>query len=284
MADTNITNLVASAFIPEIWSREIKRATENKLVMAKLVKRFDADVKEKGDTIHVPNLSNITATYKVANTDVAQSATTETTTDISINKHGVARVDVEDIVKAQSQADLLKEYTSKLGYAIGKLVDDDLMALYSGLSQTVGATSNNVGLSKSFILGAIRMLDSANAPLDDRHWVVEAYGRQDLLGMDDFTKYDSVGRGGSDNPIVSGNLGNIFGIEVHFTEQVPAVTNLVHSMMFHREALALAMQKSIRVQTDYEAKRLATVLVADVLYGVAEYRDTFAVDIRYGKI
>jgi len=283
MADTNITVGVAGAFIPEIWSNEIKRAVENKLVMAKLVKRFDADVKQKGDTIHVPNLSNITATYKQANTEAPQSATTESTTDISIDKHGVARVDIEDIASVQAQANLLKEYTQKLGYAIGKLVDDDLMALYSGLSQTVGATTNNVGLAKTFITGAIQKLEAAGAPLDDLHWVVESYGHQDLFEMDDFVRYDAIGSGGSENPLVGGKIGTIYGVRVHFTEQVPAVTSLVHSMMFHREAFVLAMQRSIRVQTDYEAKRLATVLIADVLYGVAEYRDTFAVDIRYGQ-
>ncbi len=280
---TNITNLVAGVFIPEVWSRETKKAAESKLVMAKLVKRFDADVKQVGDTIHVPNISNITGTYKVNNTEVAQSVTTESSDTITIDKHGVVRVTIEDLVKTQSAYDLRKEYTSKMGYALGKLVDDDLMGLYTGLSQTIGSTSNNVGLAKSYISGANRVLDAANAPLDDRHLVVEAYGREDLLNIDDFVRYDAAGQGADSNAIISGKLGRIYGVEVHYTEQVPAVTSLCHAMMFHREALALAMQKSIRTQSDYVARELATDVVADVLYGVAEYRDTFAVDVRYGK-
>jgi hypothetical protein len=283
MADTNITAAVAGAFIPEVWSREVKKATENKLYMAKLVMRFDQDVVSKGDTIHVPNLSNITATYKVANTDVAQSATTESTTDITINKQGVARVDIEDITKAQADYNLLSLYTQKMGYALGLLVDDDLMALYSGLSQTVGSTASNVGIAKSYVLGAIQKLDAANAPLSDRHWVVESYGRQDLFEIDDFVRYDAAGQGGSSNTIVSGKLGTIFGVEVHYTENTPTSGSIISSIMFHKEAFALAMQKSVKVEKDYEAKRMANVVVASNLYGVAEYRDTFGCVIQYGN-
>jgi hypothetical protein len=283
MADTNITTAVAAVFIPEVWSREIKRARENKLYMADLVKRFDADVSQRGDVVHIPNLSNLAATYKVANTDVAQSATTETENTITINKHGVIRVDIENITAKQADYNLRREYVEKMGYGLGLLVDDDLMALYSGLSQTVGSTASNVGIAKSYVLGAIQKLDAANVPLEDRHWVVEAYGKNDLYNIDDFIRYDSTGKGNRDNTIVNGKLGELYGVQVHFTQNVPTSGSIIYSMLFHREAFALAMQQNVKVETDYEAKRLATVVVASNLYGVAEYRDDHAVLLTYGN-
>jgi len=39
------------------------------------------------------------------------------------------------------------------------------------------------------------------------------------------------------------------------------------------------VQADVRIQSDYNIRSLATEVVADVLYGVAEYRDTFAVRI-----
>lgn len=283
MADSNVTVTTAANFIPEIWSAEILRAAENKLVMAKLVKRFDSDVASKGDIVHVPNLANVTATYKQANTDAPRSANTESVTNIPVTRHGVVRVDIEDITAVQAAYNLRKEYTQKMGYAIGLLVDDTLHALYSGLSQTVGSTASNVGIAKSYVLGAIRRLDSANAPQDDRHWVVEAYGRQDLFDIDDFVRYDAAGQSGNSNAIIKGRLGELYGVNIHYSENVYSSGSIIYSLLFHREAFALAMQRELKVDADYEAKRLATVLVASAIWGEAEYRDTFGTVVQYGN-
>ncbi len=43
-----------AVFIPQVWSPEVLRATENALVMAPLVKRFDSLVTEKGNVINIP--------------------------------------------------------------------------------------------------------------------------------------------------------------------------------------------------------------------------------------
>ena len=50
--------------------------------------------------------------------------------------------------------------------------------------------------------------------------------------------------------------------------------------MFHRDAIALALQKDVRVQSDYELRGLSSLLVADAIYGVKEMRDTFGVWVK----
>ena len=74
-------------FIPEIWSKELQRARESNLVASNLFKRFDVDVKSKGDTIHVPLISNLSVNAKAASTQVTFNAPTENVVDININKH-----------------------------------------------------------------------------------------------------------------------------------------------------------------------------------------------------
>ena len=100
------TITTGAVFIPEVWSPEILRATENALVMAPLVKRFDSLVTQRGDTIHIPNLSNLTATSKSANVQVALQSPTESDTTISLNQHYESSFLVEDILKVQSNYDL----------------------------------------------------------------------------------------------------------------------------------------------------------------------------------
>jgi len=109
----NITTTTAAVFIPEVWSAETLRAAEAALVVAPLVKRYDALVKSRGDTIHIPKISNLSANDKTANTEVTTQAIAETEVTININKWKEASFEIEDIVKVQSNYDLMAEYTEK---------------------------------------------------------------------------------------------------------------------------------------------------------------------------
>lgn len=52
LGTSQMTITTEAVFIPEVWSPEVLRATESALVFAPLVKRYDALVTGKGDTIH----------------------------------------------------------------------------------------------------------------------------------------------------------------------------------------------------------------------------------------
>lgn len=284
---TNITATMAASgqFIPEIFSKEIIVARENNLVLANLVDRYDSDVKNAGDIIRIPNLSSITATYKVENVDAAQSATTETASSISLNKHAVVRVTIEDLAAIQSHVNLREKYTTQMGKSIAKITDTDIRSLYSGLSQTVGAgaTSTNLALSKTYILESVRKLNAKNVPFEDRSFIVESYGYRDLLKTDDFVRYDAVGQAADKNATVSAKIGKLYGVDVYQTEQVYTLSSVAYGMMFHKTAFGLAVQKAMRVQAQYDVPALAWELVADSIYGVAELRDDHAVCIQYGQ-
>src|SRR3990172_9676250 len=109
----NITTTTGAQFIPEIWSAETVRAAEAALVMAPLVRRADSQVKSRGDTLHLPNISNLTENDKTQGSEVTTQTITETQTNLSIDQWKEVSFEVEDIVKVQSQYDLRSEYTSK---------------------------------------------------------------------------------------------------------------------------------------------------------------------------
>jgi hypothetical protein len=102
----HMTVTTGNVFRPEVWSPEVLRATENALVMAPLVKRFDSLVTGKGDTINIPNLGNLSATDKSAQTQVSLQSPTESNTQILLNKHKESSFLIEDILKTQSNYDL----------------------------------------------------------------------------------------------------------------------------------------------------------------------------------
>jgi len=269
------TTTTAANFIPEVWSKEVKMAVEQSLVFANLVKRFDMDVAQFGDTIHIPDLSNLVANNKTAQTSVTLQAPTEGVTNISINQHKETSFIVEDIVSAQSQYDLQSMYTQKSGYAIAEAIDDSVAGLYAGLSQTTGSGAS--ALADADILGGIELLDEANAPMNDRSFVIRPAAKADILALD---KFALVNESGSSMGLRNGEIGDIYGVKVFMTTNTPTVTTVAHNVLFQKEAFALAMQVNPRVQSQYKQEYLGNLVTVDTLYGVLEYRDTFGVDVQ----
>lgn len=278
MATGNITTTTAANFIPEIWSAQVKRAVEANLTMAPLVVRdFEGDITQMGDTVHVVDISNLSTGDKSASTDVDYETITEGKTDILIDTHKYAAFKLEDIVAAQSSINLMTEYTNKVGYALAKQIDTSLLALYVALSQSVGASGTDV--SEANFLTAIQYLDNADAPETDRSAVFHANQKSAFLAVDQFVRYDSTGIGGQQNPIIKGQFGELYGVKIFFSTNVTQTGSPTgdHNLVFHKEAFTLALQKDIRIQSQYDIDALAWKVVGDVLYGVLEYRDAFGV-------
>jgi len=274
-------------FIPEVWSPEILRATEAALVMANLVKRYDSMVQDKGDVIHIPQLSNLTANSKTAQTQVELQNPTETEVTIAIDQHYEASFLIEDIARVQSNYDLMAEYTSKAGYAIAKQIDTDLLSLYSTLTSTdVGTYGTDIG--DATILSAIETLDGADVPEEDRQLVIHYTQKPVLLNIDKFVRADYLGNYQTPKPAVTGVQsrflwGDIYGFPVYYSTNVPltsATPNQIHNIFFHKEAFALALQLAPRVQTDYILEYLSNLVVVDVIYGFKTIRPTFGVEVR----
>lgn len=289
------TITTGDVFIPEVWSREVQRATQSSLVLANLVKRFDADVADAGDVLHVPKVSNISANPKVANTQVTLNAPTETEFTMNINRHFESSYLVEDRLKAQAKYNILEEYSPKAGYAISQKMDSDLAGLYAGLSQTVGNSTTDI--TDANIVRAIQYLDDADAPQSDRFFVIKPAGLGHLRLIDKFSRYDALGI--SPTPITNGGLadksgvvkmigsngfvGTIYNLAVYMSTNLveeSGTSDTVHNLIFHKDAFALGVQLKPRMQFQYKQEYLGTLATTDALWGYAEYRDVFGVDFR----
>ena len=283
----NITTTTGAAFLPEVWSIETIRAAEKALVMAPLVKRYDSLVKSRGDTLHIPNISNLTANDKTQGSEVTTQAVTETETQISIDKWKETSFEIEDIVKVQSQYDLRSEYTEKAGYAIAQAVDTDLLGLYSSLTSTdVGTYGTDI--TDATIVAAIQALDEVDAPLEDRCLVIKPSQKAAIMKLDKFVKATYLGEYQKATPVKRGPnnrylWGDIYGVPTYYTNQVTTTAGTptqTHNLLFHKEAFALALQQAPRTQAAYWQKDLAWIVTCDTIYGFSVLRDTFGVELR----
>lgn len=276
----NVTVTTAAVFIPELWSNDILRVVEANLIIGPRVHNYSAEVKQMGDIIHVPSVTEISASAKSAGSDVSSTANTETEVQIAIDQHWYTSVKIEDIAKIQAKADLMAEYTNAIGYGVSKKMDGTLAALAASLSQTTGAA--NTAITDAVILRSIQYLDDANAPLTNRHFVIKPSAKKDILSLDKFVLFQNTGAVNGSSRVLNGNIGEVYGVEVGVTTQITQSASPIanENMMFHRDCLGLATQASVRVQSQYKLESLATLLVADAIWGVKEMRDTFGVLVK----
>lgn len=267
-------------FIPEVWSKEVLIAREEALRFASLVERYDEDAAEGGDTINIPQVSNLSAYAKAANTSVTLQAPTETDVNLSLNRHYESSILIEDRMAKQAKRtyNLLMKYAQRAGYAVAEQMDTDLAGLYSSLTQSVGDGSTAV--SRTNYLRAVQYLDDAKAPETERYAIWKPAAKADLLDIDGFVFAEHIG---SDNLVRKGIVGELFGVVNYVTTQIitaAATPNVVHNIMFHKTAFALAVQMAPRTQFQYKQEYLGTLATVDSLWGYGIQRNDHAVDFR----
>ena len=303
---TSIVNKTnADKFIPEIWSDEIIAAFQKNLKMAPLVKRLTMTGK-KGDLIHVPKPIRGEANAKAANTAVTIQANVETELQITIDRHFEYSRFIEDIVEVQALSSLRQFYTEDAGYQLALTVDTDLMNVATGFGNGTRTTAPTDGANwvntNSYYVDAanglatfaadtvasgdnftdlalreaIKLMDDANVPMDNRCLVIPPAARKSIMGIDRYVSSDFVGGRG----VESGLIGNLYGVDVYVSSNAPILETAAQNgtvqvrgcMFFHKDAIVLAEQMAVRSQTQYKQEYLSTLYTADTLYGVQTYR------------
>ena len=307
-ASGNTAKTEADKFIPEIWSDEIIAAYQKSLKMAPLVKRMSMSGK-KGDKIHIPKPTRGDANAKAADTAVTIIANTESEIDIDIDRHFEYSRLIEDIVEVQALSSLRQFYTEDAGYALATRIDTDLINAATGWGDgTRTASPANTGAnwvnSHSYYVNAssglatyaadtvasgdnftdlafreaIKLMDDQNVPMDNRNLVIPPAARKSIMGIERYVSSDFVNSKG----VESGLIGNLYGVDVYVSSNCPVIEaagqNSASSLdtrgclFFHKDAVVLAEQVSVRSQTQYKQEYLSTLYTADCLYGVEAYR------------
>lgn len=246
------------------------------LVLVPLVRHYDAEIQSYGQTVEIPNVSTITANLKSANTLVTLNYNTETKTTITLNQHYESSFLLEDFVKIQSKYDMRSAYTQAASYAISAKIDSFVATTMTNSFTSYGAYGTV--LADSLILVANRYLDDAKAPQTDRNLVVTPQGKQEMLNIDKYIRYDAIGIGGDQNSIKNGQIGEIYGIKVFMSQNLVQVTtspNQNNHLFFHKDAFAIAIQQNARSQAQYKQEYLGWLITVDILFGGSTLRPNF---------
>jgi N4-gp56 family major capsid protein len=304
----NTAKTEAATFIPEIWSDEIIAAYQKNLKMAPLVKKLAMSGK-KGDKLHIPKPVRGDANAKAADTAVTIIANTEGELTVDIDRHFEYSRLIEDIVEVQALNSLRQFYTEDAGYALATKIDTDLHSCGTGFGdggavvfsgsvaptdyQHSGCFFNDGGtttqytddtmvagdvFTDAFFRNMIQKLDDNNVPMESRVLIIPPSVRNTIMGIDRYVSSDFV----SGSTVNSGLIGNLYGVDVYVSANCAtieaAADNTASSidtraaLLFHKDAIVLAEQQSVRSQTQYKQEYLSTLYTADCLYGVQVYR------------
>ena len=292
--------VVASAvgdFIPELWSDEVIATYKANLVLPQLVTVMPFTGK-KGDTVHIPKPTRGSGSAKVAANTVTLIAGASSSFDMTIGTHWEYSRLIEDIVSIQALDSLRQFYTDDAGYALARKVDSDLHALgalfaagdaaptvagtayskaFIGGDATTAwnsaTTGNGTALTDAGIRQAIQHLDDSDVPSRMRAFVIPPVEKRKLLGIARFTEQAFTGEVGSGNSIRNGLVGDLYGIPVYVSTNVPVVlaadttTEYRPVLLFQKDAMIHAEQLAPRTQTQYKQEFLADLFTADMLYG-----------------
>lgn len=206
--------------IPQIWAMGVEGVLQRQVVMPRLVySDFGPEVAQQGDTINIPIIDDATVAT------VSPAATYPTAVTVQPQKEQLVLdwwrecsfvledKDMEEIVRgtlpARAQAAL---------YALGRAVDNKLLALYKDIGTSGGVAGTTPFASTATALLDARIgLNALNCPIDGRNVVLGHLAEGNAVGLSQFFKADERGDQGG---IIEGQIGRKYGANWYMNQGV----------------------------------------------------------------
>ena len=265
-----ITTTTAANFIPELWRDAILDYAERKFQIRNQVMDFSSLMREGGDILHIPKVTEETAANLSSGNAVTYGANTDGKVDLTVDQHAYEAKRIGDHVKIQESADLFNAYAKSMGYSIAKYIDNYLAVsvIQAGTGNDVTLGTDNVFTTALIRSGLQSLLDAGHDYTDGETFLYcspAAY--MSALSLQDF--YDASRRGDGVGPVASGAVGMVYGIPTFVSTDWDddGGTGDETASIFKRESVYMAMQLAPRVQSAYDIDYLSTSVVVDVLFG-----------------
>ena len=247
---------------------------EEQSLMLGLVTQYNI-AGQAGKTVQIPKYPAITAA-------ALDEGTAPTDTDVSTSSVTVTVSEVGNTVlltdlAAMGAGNPADELGTVLGNAIATKIDSDLIALFSGFSGALGAADQEITVADLFKAAATLRSNKVTGSMAAVVHPFQAY--QLKAGLTN-TFADPNGGDLQNEAMRNGYVGSIAGINVYESANVSIDGNAdAVAAVFAPEALAIALKSEFNLETQRNATRRGTEMVATAVYGVAELDDSFGVKI-----
>ena len=255
------TDVLKQTLVAAIVQRELIANS----VLAGAVRNVSEFAVDGVDEIEFPKHGSFTVTKKVSGTQVDAAALTYGTDKLLLDQHAVIQWMIEKKANKQSVVNLESANLLAAARAHAKQVDVDVhSALIAGVSASAPdhvIAYAGASFGRADIVKALELLDIQEFPSENRFLAVHPSQFADMLNISDFI---DASKFGSNQPILNGQIGTVFGVRVLKTTVVTAGRPL----MFHAESCALGFQLAPSFDSDKDLANLGTRYSLDQLYGV----------------
>lgn len=294
-----MTSTSLASSIPLLWGEKVNQFFKLKLMIADFFVDRSSELAEGGSALYTPNITEMSANVKANATTVTLNAPTDTKITLTVDQWYECSYAIEDREAAQVKHSyyLQEKYAMNAGYTIAKKLEVALSTLFSGFSNTVGASTTN--LADSDIRAAIAQLQTVgiDTTSDVAFFVSPNVFWKQIQNLD---KFSLAINSPINDPTAKVPRASLYGIPVYVSNNIINVSGTTGrwNALAHRDALHFATsplgtggsmagdrgsmmtgQYGVRVQSNYIPEYLSTVTTADLLYGTIENRDNAGVAI-----
>lgn len=247
---------------------------EEESLMLGLVTQYNIQ-STAGKVVQVPKYSNITAAAVAEGTDLSSTAVSTSKVDISIGEVG-AQVVLTDMATygADSPANAMGTI---LGSAIATKMDVDLIALFTGLSDSLGTAGAEITVADLFKASAKLRANKVRGAINA---VIHPYQAYALKANLTNTFANPNGADLQNEAMRTGYVGTIAGINIYESANI-AIDGDGDAIgaVFAPEAFAIAIKREFNLAPQRDESLRAWELNATAVYGVAELDDTYGVKV-----
>ena len=273
MAGSTTTSL--NDLLPEIVAEAMFVAQERS-IMRGLVKNYSIGPSQ-GKTVTVPIYPVQTAVGVTEGDTVADSVISTDGVTLTVGTVGI-RTLVSDLALNSAASNVTADLGKLFGEAIATKLDTDLCALLGGFANVTGGAA--ITATAALIAQAAAFLRGRKVPASDTAIVLHPYVAFDLKS--DITNAWQNPLGDYANEAMrEGYLGMLFGIPVFENANIVNTAGDSLGAIFHREALGLAMMGEMKIESQRDASRIGTDIVASMQYGVGEIYDAYGQTLSF---
>ena len=274
----------AESFATEVWGPAVEVAIKEKLVLANLCNDLSAFVSSQGEIIHLPKVDQVTKGTKGEGAIPWETSSSDAGEEtLNVDTHEYAAVLIEDVIKVQSNYDMMGLFAKELGYSLANSIDsaidtaiiNSLKASGGGINQiNVNATPMSVNADWDLVLTSVLAQDP-----DPSNWTVcltpGTYANMANLG--------DLALGTVGSPLgaafgTSGSVARVYGMNVIMSQNITSsavdfdsgggTDNVtVKGYVVHKSACHIAYSQKPRLQSQYDVDYLGTKVIADQIFG-----------------
>jgi len=282
-SDRRPDDALTGEFVEEVWSAKIINHVRSYLVCANVVNTDWRPMLAKGDVLHIPVMTELTASVVDPTVTAAINGTNVQTTfgttaeTLTIDKWYEVPVQIDDSVKKQTQVPGLLEKAANNGaYAIEKVLDTDVNSLFSTLNGSSVYGSDGQTFTDDILIALMEALDEADVPREYRSLVGDPSMLADCYKIDKFMNFDY-----STNPLgkQGGYRGSVAAYElpVYVTNNLTAASTGSYGVLIQREAIGLVIQDPLDIEKSRVAAAASDLIYVRCLWGADELRDSFGI-------